>query len=306
MSDLDQHRTEREARRHVADLGQPTRYSEALSRYLGAVSYQDIAAHPRQATAAAPVQSPGLVAVGVDDSPDSYVALDHAAIEADLHGWNLQLVHVQHGTGRGEDRDHGARLLEHLTDRVHAHSQTVAATSRLQVGPIAATLLAAVQHADLVVVGRRHGAAGAVFGRTVGDHVAARHPGPVLVVRVPDWPPGPAIARRPIVVGVDGSPAAARAVQFAMAEARARGCGVIELHAAETAAPHDHTETVDGITVHHRVHQRDPVTALIAASQEAAAVIVGRRGRSGMAGALPGSVSRSVIQQAHCPVFLVG
>jgi nucleotide-binding universal stress UspA family protein len=246
------------------------------------------------------------VAVGVDDSPDSYVALDHAAVEADIRGWNLRLVHVQHAPGRNQDREHGAQLLERMTDRVHAHSQTVPTNSRLSVGPTAATLLNAVKDADLVVVGRRHGATGAAFGMTVGDHVAAHHPGPVLVVRVPGWPPGPEFARRPIVVGVDESPTAARAVEFAMAEARARGCELIELHAGETATPYDHVQTVGGVTVHHRVHRREPVAALIDASREAAAVILGRRGRSGMAGAVLGSVSRSVIQRAHCPVFLIG
>lgn len=279
------------------------RYSEALNRYLGAVDYQETAA---AGAPPATARRAGLVAVGVDDSPDSYLALDHAAVEAEVHGWNLRLVHVQTGFGRHQDREHGAQLLQRMTDRVHAHSQTVPAHSRLEVGPVASTLLGGVKDADMVVVGRRHGTAGAAFGMSVGDHVAGHHPGPVLVVRVPGWPPGPEFGRRPLVVGVDGSPAALHAVAFALTEARARGCDLVEVHADETATPYDTVETTGVVAVHHRVHHGDPVTALVEASREAAAVILGRRGRSGVAGAVLGSVSRSVIQRAHCPVFLVG
>jgi nucleotide-binding universal stress UspA family protein len=288
----------------MSNVNRPTRYSDALNRYLGAVYYGETTVAAPAPTV--PARRAGLVAVGVDGSPDSYVALDHAVVEAEVHGWNLRVVHVQTGLGRHQDREHGAHLLERMTDRVHAHSATVAAHSRLEVGPPASTLLEAVKDADLVVVGRRHGAAGAAFARTVGDHVAAHHSGPVMVVRVPDWPPGPGFARRPIVVGVDGSPAATRAVEFALTEARARGCEVVELHAGETATPYDSVQKLDGIAVHHLVHQREPVAALIEASRGAAAVIVGRRGRSGIAGAVLGSVSRSVIQRADCPVFLIG
>ncbi|MCA2218999.1 universal stress protein [Jidongwangia harbinensis] len=306
MTDFDRHRTERESRQHAADLGRPTRYSEALSRYLGATFYRETARVPTPTRAPVPARPAGLVVVGVDDSPDSCVALDHAAVEADVHGWNLRLVHVQHSLGRHQGRDRGAQLLERMVDRVHAHSRTVPAIGRLEAGPPAATLLHAVKDADLVVVGRRHGTAGAAFGMTVGDHVAAHHPGPVLVVRVPGWPPGPEFARRPVVVGVDDSPAAARAKEFAMAEARVRGCELIQLHAGEAATLYDRMQTVEGVTVHHQMHRDEPVAALIDASRNAAAVILGRRGRSGLTGAVLGSVSRSVIQQAHCPVFLIG
>jgi nucleotide-binding universal stress UspA family protein len=41
-------------------------------------------------------------------------------------------------------------------------------------------------------------------------------------------------------------------------------------------------------------------------STRAAALVVGRRGPGSMPAALLGSVSRAVVQHAHCPVFLVG
>jgi nucleotide-binding universal stress UspA family protein len=61
---------------------------------------------------AAPVSTSTGVVVGVDDTPSSHIAVDHAAIEAELRGWDLRIVHVQH------PGDMGAHLLERLPDRV--------------------------------------------------------------------------------------------------------------------------------------------------------------------------------------------
>jgi len=309
MRDIDTQRTQREAQRAAGDTRRATPYSEAVNRYLGAYGY-------RETRDTAPVPAParpertkaGLVLVGVDDSPISYTAVDHAAIEAELRGWDLRLVHVQQGsTARYPARDLGARLLERMTERVHGYSPTVAVTSQLAVGAPAATLLAEAEFADLVVVGHQHGIAGAALGMTVGDRVAARHAGPVLVVRVPGWPPGPHFATRPLVVGVDASPTSSRTVGFAMREAQLRGCDLIEVHAVgDGSAPMDRVGTRDNVLVHHRIVAGDPITALVAASGKAAAVIVGRRSKRAVTDALMGSVSRALLQRADCPVFLVG
>jgi nucleotide-binding universal stress UspA family protein len=168
-------------------------------------------------------------------------------------------------------------------------------------------LLADAKSANLVVVGARHGTAGAAFGMTVGDRVASHHAGPVLVVRVPGWPPGPDLALRPIVVGVDDSPTSPGVIDFALSEARVRGCDVTLLHTgADPSARGDERETVDGVMVHHQVDGTDPVGALVMASARATALVVGRRGHGGLRDTLLGSVSRGVVQHAHCPVFLVG
>jgi nucleotide-binding universal stress UspA family protein len=309
MSDLEKPRTRREAWRAAGDVRRATPYSEAVNRYLGAQNYRET----RQTAPVGVLPPPaptrtGLVLVGVDDSPTSYVALDHAAIEAELRGWDLRLVHVQRAGGaRNPARDVGARLLERMTDRVHGHSPTVAVTSRLAVGPRAATLLAEAGTADLIVVGHQHGLAGAALGRTVGDRVATQHPGTVLVVRVPGWPPGPQYATRPIVVGVDASPTSPRTTAFAVREAKLRGCELIMLHAAgDDRTPTARMDKRDGVLVQHRTVPGDPVRALVTASGTANAVIVGRHGRHPVAGALPGSVSRALLQHADCPVFLVG
>lgn len=298
MTELDRYRGQREALHATA-----SRYGEAVNRYLGATGYQpgDVAAHAA-ARPPAPHKT-GLVVVGADDTPTSYVAVDHAAIEAEVRGWDLRIVHVLRPSGRRAGHDSGSRLLERLTDRVHAYSPSVAVTSRLIAGSAPAVLLADAEAADLVVVGHRHSAAASTFGISVGDRVAAGHRGTVLVVRVPGWPLGPGFALRPIVAGVDHAPSAA--TSFATEEARARGCDLVMLHAGSVAERTDRFELAGGVRVHHRNVPGDPASALITASATAAALVVGRSGLIGVPGSL-GAVSRALVQHAHCPVFLVG
>jgi nucleotide-binding universal stress UspA family protein len=50
----------------------------------------------------------------------------------------------------------------------------------------------------------------------------------------------------------------------------------------------------------------DPIRALTAASDRAAAVIVDRSDGTGVATAFVGSVGRALIRDAACPVFLIG
>lgn len=305
MSDLDKDRVLQDARRRSVDLARPTRYSEAITAYLTVSGYR--AGQPAAPTARPVVAVTGVVMVGVDETPTSYLAVDHAAIEAELRGWDLRLVHVRHpGPVHQADPDAAARLLERLTERVHACSPSVAVTSGIRVGTAGSQLLADAYNANLVVVGHRHGPTGTAFGLSVADRVAAHHTGPVLVVRVPGWPPGPDFGRRPIVVGADGSATTSAAIRFSLEEARVRGCDLVMLHAGAGVVPADRVEDIDGVTVHHRSVGDDPATALVEASGQAAAVVVGRRGAGGFPAAMLGSVSRSLVQRAHCPVFLVG
>jgi nucleotide-binding universal stress UspA family protein len=247
------------------------------------------------------------VLVAVDETPASYTAVDHAAIEADLHGWNLRLFHVQHPGGLHQpSRDDGAGLLEQLTDRVHACAPSVAVTSRLAVGSPASLVLSAARDTNLVVVGHRHGPVSAAFGRSVGDRVAAQHNGVVMVVRMPGWPAGPEFGKLPLVVGIDPARSETPAVDFALREAAVRGCEVVMLHAGKDAASAARAETIAGVPVHHRTVADDPVAALLESSSKAAALVVGRRSPGGPPGSLLSWVNRAMVQRASCPVFLVG
>jgi nucleotide-binding universal stress UspA family protein len=318
MNDLDKVRAEVDARRRIGEPHHSTRYREAANRYLAAANYRELNLVPSSASEsmAAMPGSAGhqarhtkdLVLVAVDESPASYTALDHAAVEAELRGCDLHLVHVQHTFAtRNEARDRGAQLLEQMTERLHGCSPTLSVTGRLLSGTASAALLSEAKDATLVVVGHRHGVAGSAFGRTVGERVASHHAGPVLVVRIPGWLHGPDLASRPIIVGVDESTASRVAIKFALAEAKLRECDVVLIRARNGRMESgDHLESFGDVVVHHQVVTGDPASALITASRQAAAVVVGRSGHGGLTGGPVGSVTRAMIQHAECPVFLVG
>jgi nucleotide-binding universal stress UspA family protein len=323
MSDLDKYRAEREAR--IGIRGNPQRRGAGINGYLGSSgSGSGVAASGAAPDAApgwgaaagatAPGHRPvtgrtdGVVLVGVEEGPSSYTAVDQGAIEAGLRGWQLRLVHAQHAGGaRHPASGSGSRLLERLEERVRACSPSVPVSSRITSGAATPALLDEARDATLVVVGtHQHGPAAAVFGGGVGERVAALHSGPVLVVRVPGWPVGHDPARRPVVAGVSSARRGNAAAEYALAEAQARGCDLVLLHAERNAMPADRTETVNGVRVQHRAIATDPARALIEASGRAAVVVVGRHGPTAMPGTMLGAVSRAMVRSALCPVVLVG
>ncbi|MFD0415562.1 universal stress protein [Streptomyces sp. NPDC127108] len=134
-----------------------------------------------------------------------------------------------------------------------------------------------------------------------------------------------------LIVGVDGSPSSATALDWAVAEAvrgslalrivHASGWEWYEGHepsfginrdavraqadrvlATATARVADRAHAVD---VTSEVLDEDPAAALVRESRRAAGVVVGSRGRGRLAGLLLGSVSLSVAARASCPVTVV-
>ncbi|WP_344323136.1 universal stress protein [Streptomyces macrosporus] len=126
----------------------------------------------------------------------------------------------------------------------------------------------------------------------------------------------------PLVVGVDGSEAALRAVDWAADAAVRHGMPLRLLHAStewtddwaeEEPRPDD---VVAGAAERARQHAPDvrlttdvlaeePADALAHAGRNAFVLVVGARGRGGIAGLLLGSVSLSVAGRADCPVVVV-
>jgi nucleotide-binding universal stress UspA family protein len=143
-----------------------------------------------------------------------------------------------------------------------------------------------------------------------------------------------------IVVGVDGSDASREALRFAVEEAGLRDARLVAVHAwsfvsaqplgdpgmlampagdlagqlsAENEAA---TVALEGavtdalgadpsVAVERRLVEGDAGEALVAQSADAALVVVGSHGRSGLRAALLGSVSRHVVDHATCPVVVV-
>lgn len=135
----------------------------------------------------------------------------------------------------------------------------------------------------------------------------------------------------PLVVGVDGSEASLRAVDWAADEAVLRGAELRVVYAslweryegralsADLGKPSEEVlaeDVVDhaagrarerhpDLTVTPVVLPEEPEYALVHEGREAAAVVVGSRGRSGIAEFLLGSVSLTVAANARCPVIVL-
>ena len=307
MSEPGRHGIRQDSRHSCGDARPPARCREAVKRCLGAAGYRGWRREHLEAagsTIPARALQAGAVVVGVDDSPCSRAAVDHAAIEAELRRWDLRLLHVQPaGAALFPAPDRGARLLERMAERVHAQVPTVAVFSHLAVGAAATALLAELSDTDMVVVGHRRGSAHTAFGLSIAERVAARHSGPALVVQVPGRPPGREFTDRPIVVGVDDPWIPTPALAFARAEAKLRTCELIVLHRMGDPAPQSDQA---GVRVLHRAVADDPIKALTAASDRAAAVVVGRSDGTGVTTEFVGSVGRALIRDAACSVFLIG
>jgi nucleotide-binding universal stress UspA family protein len=281
------------------------------------------------------------VVVGVDGSPSSLVAAEHAAQVAAGRSRPLLLVHgYLHPLGYGvpvNPYDLGVpaptaesrQMLDATADELRGRWPGLDIGVRQVAGGPAATLVEESRRAELVVVGSRGlgGFTGLLLG-SVSAQVAGHGHCPVLVVRPPEQP---IPVDGPVVVGVDGSEPGRLAVALAAEEAARRGVGLTLLHVeagdadrrlpeevgeSEVAARAESRDLLDaaaaearaahpGLAVGARaVRAAKPGQALIEASGEAALVVVGSRGRGGFAGLLLGSVSQALVQHAHCPVLI--
>lgn len=137
-------------------------------------------------------------------------------------------------------------------------------------------------------------------------------------------------AQSRIVVGVDGSPLAANALEFAIEEAQLRHAALHVTYAYTVMASvvtgstgKDYYEQVereakdflqgvmkaapptDGLDVEWLGVPGNPSEVLIEASRGATLLVVGSRGLGGFRGLLMGSVSTQCVHYSHCPVLVV-
>src|SRR5450756_2579762 len=288
-----------------------------------------------------------VVLVGVDGSPASLEAADWAAAYAHAHGRALHLVcaySVPSFTAAALDGGYAA--LDDTAIAEGARATGVRTTSAVATGDAAAVLVELSRGAATVVVGTRGrgGFAERLLG-TVSSALPAHAQWPTVVVpyrgrqgRAPEIEDATQDAAHRtrvgrIVVGVDGSPAAEVALEYAIREAEAWGAeltavagvpiGTGTSYLAWLPAAVDH-ETVlhdvaEGLDVvvdraltghpdlQVRRHVLDGTGAQLLTEFSSAVdlIVVGSRGRGGFAGLLLGSTSQAVLHHSTCPVMVV-
>ena len=187
------------------------------------------------------------IAVGVDGSPPSKVAVDWAAREASLRGLPLTLVHVipssltrmwpqvptppelqeWHELNGHEILRQARQVAEDATKSRNG----IDVSSHIVTGNASATLIDLSKEAAMIVVGCRGlGAIGRRLMGSVSWGVVHHAHCPVAVIHDEDpLMPTPAVA--PVVVGIDGSPASEAATALAFEEASRRGVELVAVHA---------------------------------------------------------------------------
>lgn len=286
----------------------------------------------------------GRIVVGVDGSAHARQALRFALAEAALRGARVEVVGswavpplAATGVGmipafdllRSELGDSASEVLtRELADAADA-AAGVEVEQRVAQGDAAAVLVEAAVGAELLVVGSR--GRGGVTGTVLGSvSRACLHHAPCPVAVVHDAGP---TERSRIVVGVDGSPGASAALEWACAEARLRDVGVYAVCAydepwgiaslgmssaaavaelrtalaadAEGALDAAQATAPEGVGVTGEAVQGAAGPALVSASDGSALLVVGSRGRGGFKSLLLGSVSQYCAAQARGVVVVV-
>jgi nucleotide-binding universal stress UspA family protein len=282
------------------------------------------------------------IVVGVDGSPESMAATEIAAREAVLRGVPLRVVHAfiwpymrnvplgpsAFGPEEGGLKNQAQQVVDDGVARAKQTEADLDVSGEVVVGSAAQVLIAASGEASMIVVGDR--GLGAFAGLLVGSvsvHVATHAACPVLVVR------GESGAAAPVLVGVDGSPAADNAVGFAFEEATLRGVPLLAVHAwryptpaypgemqpivyDESIAREDEERIVEdalakwraqypGVRVQNVIVHGGVRRTVLDATGEAQLAVFGTRGHGGFTGLLLGSVSQAALHHSACPVVIV-
>jgi nucleotide-binding universal stress UspA family protein len=204
-------------------------------------------------------------------------------------------------------------------------------TGEVMVNPPAAGLVEQSHHASMLVLGSHGygGFTGLLLG-SVSRQVATHAGCPTVVVKHPADPDA-----REVIVGVDGSKPALKALDFAYDHASRRGLRLRVVHTWEvppigaitgvpTFSPPElladikgnemrttaevlagHSEQYPDVKVVQDVQRGSPVQALADLSEHSSLLVVGSRGRGGFLGLLLGSVSHGVLHHAKCPVAVI-
>ncbi len=287
---------------------------------------------------------PAWVIVGVDGSEGSIEALRWAANEAARRGAPLHVMTcaqlpvtveagmVGAGAFAGSTMDaivtEQEQVNQRAVDLARSFGLSITVSGETVLGAPGYALVSASRPADTIVLGATShpGRLTDLLG-SVATVVTHRAHGPVVVVH------GSGRADqeiRRIVVGVDGSPASDEALTWATEEALRCSSELVLVHGwiypyvgsrtsvseprdemrldamrvLEACAARTH-ELAPTITCHSIITEEGPAKAILDAAESADLVVVGSRGHGGFTALLLGSVSRTVLQHAPCPVAVI-
>jgi nucleotide-binding universal stress UspA family protein len=286
--------------------------------------------------------APMGIVVGVDDSPAARVAVQWAALDAELRNIPLTLVHaispevstwlttpLPAGVMRWQ-QDHGRRLVDEglkLVEEVCQRGGPAGVHTEVLASGALPTMINLSKDAEIVVAGSQ--GSGRWPGRRLGSVSAAllRHAHCPVAIAHEEDPSTPTRFQAPVLIGIDGSPASESATALAFDEASRRQVGLVALHAwsdldasewpgvdwpaTQSMAEEVLAERLAGwqeqypdVLVTRTVVQAQPARQLVQQSDAAQLVVVGSRGRGGFAGMLVGSVGEAVAQMARVPVIV--
>jgi nucleotide-binding universal stress UspA family protein len=273
------------------------------------------------------------VVVGIDGSEGSASALDWAAGEAARSGADLRLVAVveERHVPRFPLRlghDDAVKLLDRLAASVQDRVPPAQLSTEVYDGHAAPSILDHLDHARLLVVGKR--GLSALPRLIVGSTslaVAGRAPVPVAVVPT-GWDES-AHQGKPIVVGVDPYRESRHLLQLAFRRAERLGAPLVAVHGWEapgapvwTDSPIDEwereshqkfqemltpwSERYPGVDLRPVTSSHHPAVAVLdEADKGARLVVLGRRSSNKILGFPFGSVTRAVLHYSTVPVLVV-
>lgn len=282
------------------------------------------------------------IVVGVDGSPHSNRALHWAVQEARLrsaeielvHGYVLQMHRVVLSTSSHDIAERAMEVIVSANREVLADVTWTATLTPLLRASYASALVQAGDEADMIVVGSRGlgGFKTLLLGST-SYRTATHAPCPVVVIREGEQETA-GDAGRDIVVGIDDSRAARRALWWALDEAERRGVRVAVVHGyvdPGTHVPGDiatrdeiertleraHAEALDvidralhiveppaGVSIE-RVAEAGTAARVVLDHADGRLVVVSTRGHGAVGRALVGSVSHQILHHITGPVVVV-
>ncbi|BCY09991.1 universal stress protein [Actinoplanes sp. L3-i22] len=280
------------------------------------------------------------VVVAADGTEPGRSAIVWAAAEAERRGQPLRVVTVMDwdwqtsrygyaGDLFETERRHADGLVAGLAGRAREAAPAIEIETDVLVGDPAAQLIIDSATADLMVLGSRGlgGFAGLRLG-SVSQRVATHAHCPVAVIHG-----SPAGGDRPVVAGVDDSPAADGVLEAAFTAAHQRGADLVLVRSYLPPYPHyrgtlphasvdtpqqdaaERARLVEQVAPWRAKFPDVPVETLIShdgaagvlvgVSHGAQLVIVGSRGHGVIAGTLLGSTGLQLLHHAECPVMII-